>query len=130
MDSRSAAARPAHPDAIEFVRFCYRRKHVGWPELYDEMCAVANRGLFRGFDVDALAGIGIGLCLSDMPGLAAIVAQVVAEEQQSRRPVAVRIVQDADPRRERRGSGRGAGRRDAAHVGPDSGQRLIAITAR
>jgi len=96
MDSRSAAARPAHPDAIEFVRFCYRRKHVGWPELYDEMCAVANRGLFRGFDVDALAGIGIGLCLSDMPGLAAIVAQVVAEEQQSRRPVAVRIVQDAE----------------------------------
>jgi hypothetical protein len=96
MDSRSAAARPAHPDAIEFVRFCYRRKHVGWPELYDEMCAVANRGLFRGCDVDALAGIGIGLCLSDMPGLAAIVAQVVAEEQEARRPVAVRIVQDAE----------------------------------
>ena len=96
MDSRSAAARPAHPDAIEFVRYCYRRKHVGWPELYDEMCAVANRGLFRGFDVDALAGIGIGLCLSDMPGLAAIVAQVVAEEQQARRPVAVRIVQEAE----------------------------------
>ena len=92
MDSRSAAARPAHPDAIEFVRFCYRRKHVGWPELYDERCAVANRGMFRGFDVDALAGIGIGLCLSDMPGLAAIVAQVIAEEQQARRPVAVRIV--------------------------------------
>jgi hypothetical protein len=94
MNSRSAAARPAHPDAIEFVRFCYRRKHVGWPELYDEMCAVANRAMFRGFDVDALAGIGIGLCLSDMPGLAAIVAQVVAEEQQARRPVAVRIVTD------------------------------------
>jgi hypothetical protein len=96
MDSRSTAARPAHPDAIEFVRFCHRRKHVGWPDLYDEMCAVANRGLFRGFDVDALAGIGIGLCLSDMPGLAAIVAQVVAEEQQAGRPVAVRIVQDAE----------------------------------
>jgi hypothetical protein len=94
MDSRSAAARPAHPDAIEFVRFCYRRKHVGWPELYDEMCAVANRSMFRGFDVDALAGIGIGLCLSDMPGLAAIVAQVVADEQQARRAVAVRIVTD------------------------------------
>ena len=92
----SAAARPAGPDAIEFVRFCYRRKHVGWPELYDEMCAVANRALFRGFDVDALAGIGIGLCLSDMPGLAAMVAQVVAEEQQARRPVAVRIVPESE----------------------------------
>jgi hypothetical protein len=102
MDSRSAAARPAHPDAIEFVRFCYRRKHVGWPELYDEMCAVANRAKFRGFDVDALAGIGIGLCLSDMPGLAAIVAQVVADEQQARRPVAVRIVTDEEQTEEAR----------------------------
>ena len=92
----SAAARPAGPDAIEFVRFCYRRKHVGWPDLYDEMCAVANRGLFRGFDAEALSGIGIGLCLSDMPGLAALAAQVVAEDQQARRPVAVRIVQDTD----------------------------------
>ena len=92
----SAAARPAGPDAIEFVRFCHRRKHVGWPELYDEMCAVANRGLFRGFDAEALSGIGIGLCLSDMPGLAAMAVQVAAEDQQARRPVAVRIVQDAD----------------------------------
>ena len=31
-----------------------------------------------------------------MPGLAAMAAQVVAEDQQARRPVAVRIVQDAD----------------------------------
>ena len=92
----SNAASTCTPEAEAFVRFCYQRRRVGWPELYDEMCAVANRGLFRGFDVDALAGIGIGLCLSDMPGLAAIAAQVVAEEQQSRRPVAVRIVQDAE----------------------------------
>ncbi|MER3417986.1 MAG: hypothetical protein C4343_02495, partial [Chloroflexota bacterium] len=28
-------------EAAEFVRFCYRRRPVGWPELYDEMCAVA-----------------------------------------------------------------------------------------
>ena len=96
MDSRNAASDMPDPDAVEFVRFCYRRRRVGWPELYDEMCAVANRGLFRGFDAEALSGIGIGLCLSDMPGLAAMVAQVVAEDQQARRPVAVRIVQDAD----------------------------------
>ena len=36
-------------EAMEFVRFCHRRKRVGWPELYDEMCAVASRGLFRGW---------------------------------------------------------------------------------
>jgi hypothetical protein len=91
MDSRTAATRVPGPDAIEFVRFCYQRKRVGWPELYDEMCAVAGRALFRGFDADDLAGIGIGLCLGDMPGLAAIAQQVVAEEQARRRPVAVTI---------------------------------------
>jgi hypothetical protein len=86
------AAPAASPDAIEFVRFCYRRKRVGWPELYDEMCAVASRGLFRGYAADDLAGIGIGFCLGDMPGLAAIVHHVLREEAAARKPVAVRIV--------------------------------------
>ena len=48
MDLRTAATRVPDPDAVEFIRFCYRRRRVGWPELYDEMCAVAARGLFRG----------------------------------------------------------------------------------
>ena len=48
MDPRTAATRVPDPDAVEFIRFCYRRRRVGWPELYDEMCAVAARGLFRG----------------------------------------------------------------------------------
>jgi hypothetical protein len=30
---------PAHDEALDFVRFCYRRRHVAWPDLYDEMCA-------------------------------------------------------------------------------------------
>ena len=91
MDPRSAATRAPDPDAIEFVRFCYRRRRVGWPELYDEMCAVAGRGLFRGYDADDLAGIGVGFSLFDMPGLAVIAAQVVSEEQAMRRPVRVVI---------------------------------------
>ncbi len=92
MDSPHTDAPVASPDAIEFVRFCYRRKRVGWPELYDEMCAVASRGLFRGYAADDLAGIGIGFCLGDMPGLAAIVHHVLREEAAARKPVAVRIV--------------------------------------
>ena len=80
MDPRSTAAGPSDPDAIEFVRFCYRRRRVGWPELYDEMCAVAGRGLFRGYDADDLAGIGIGFSLFDMPALAVLSAGVVSEE--------------------------------------------------
>jgi hypothetical protein len=94
MDSRSAATGMQDPDAMEFVRFCYRRRRVGWPELYDEMCGVAGRGLFRGYDADDLAGLGIGFSLFDMPALSILTAQVVAEEQARRRPVTVTITAD------------------------------------
>jgi hypothetical protein len=75
-------------EALDFVRFCHRRKHVGWPELYDEMCAVAGRALYRGYDADQLAEIGIGLGLFQMPALAGLVARVVAEETDQRRRLA------------------------------------------
>jgi hypothetical protein len=94
MDSRNAASAIPCPDAIEFVRFCYRRRRVGWPELYDEMCAVAGRGLFRGYDADDLAGIGIGFSLFDMPALSVLAGRIVAEELALRRPVAVMITAD------------------------------------
>jgi hypothetical protein len=92
MDPRNASARaqPGGPDAgdpeaIDFVRFCYRRRRVGWPELYDEMCAVAGRGVYHGFCADDLGRIGIGFALDQMPALAVIVHQVVAEDQERRR---------------------------------------------
>lgn len=94
MDSPRTDTRVASPEALEFVRFCYRRRRVGWPELYDEMCAVVGRSLFRGYGTEELAGIGISLCLGDMPGLAALAQIVIAEEQPAKRPVAVRIVTD------------------------------------
>jgi hypothetical protein len=94
MDPRNAASATPCPDAIEFVRFCYRRRRVGWPELYDEMCAVAGRGLFRGYDADDLAGIGIGFSLFDMPALSVLAGRIVAEELALRRPVAVMITAD------------------------------------
>lgn len=81
MDSarRAPATGPA-AEAMEFIRFCYRRRRLGWPELYDEMCTVAGRGLFRGWGADDLAAVGIGLSLFEMPGLAAMAARVVTEE--------------------------------------------------
>ena len=97
MDSRTAVTGTPDPDAVEFVRFCYRRRRVGWPELYDEMCAVAGRSLFRGYDADDLAGIGIGFSLFDMPALAVLASRIVAEEQALRRPVAVMITVDVTP---------------------------------
>jgi hypothetical protein len=84
MLSVSAAGMPT-PEAEAFVRFCYQRRRVGWPELYDEMCAVATRGLYRGMGTDALAEIGVGFSLFETPKLAQLVARIVAEEQAARR---------------------------------------------
>jgi hypothetical protein len=91
MDPRTTATSHPDPDAVEFIRFCYRRRRVGWPELYDEMCAVAARGLYRGYGADDLATLGIGFGLFDLPALAAIARTVVEEELAQRRPVTVII---------------------------------------
>jgi hypothetical protein len=72
---------PAHDEALDFVRFCYRRRHVAWPDLYDEMCAVASRGAFRGLGYAELADHGISFCLGDLSKLAALTERVVGEEQ-------------------------------------------------
>ena len=68
-------------DAVEFIRFCYARRRVGWPELYDEMCAVASRGLFRGWGPEELAEAGVKFGLFEMPHLAAKVCEIVAEDR-------------------------------------------------
>jgi hypothetical protein len=81
MDLSTTADAPSpSPDAIEFVRFCYRRRRVGWPDLYDEMCAVAGRGLFRGWRFAELADHGIGFSLHETPGLARIASLIAQEE--------------------------------------------------
>lgn len=98
-----AAPAPASAEAEAFVRFCYQRRRVGWPELYDEMCAVATRGLFRGMGHDALAEVGVGFSLFETPRLAQLVARIVGEEQAARRAaraaaveaVAIRQVDEA-----------------------------------
>jgi hypothetical protein len=96
MDPRIPSARAPDPDAVEFVRFCFHRRRVGWPELYDEMCAVAGRGLFRGYSADDLMSRGVGFSLFDMPALAALATRVVAEEQALRRPMRA-VVADGQP---------------------------------
>jgi hypothetical protein len=74
-------------EAVEFVRFCYRRRAVGWPELYDEMCAVAARCDYRGMDYQQIQGLGIGFALSSLPRLAELAARVIAQER-GRQPIA------------------------------------------
>ena len=96
MDSQTTAPRIPDLDAVEFIRFCYRRRRVGWPELYDEMCAVSARGLFRGYDADDLAAHGVGFALFDMPGLAVLTHRIVDEEKALRRSVSV-VITEAEP---------------------------------
>jgi hypothetical protein len=66
--------------ALEFVRFCYRRRHVAWPALYDEMSVVAGHGLFRGMGYAELAEHGVSLCLPELPRLSRLAERVIAEE--------------------------------------------------
>ncbi len=69
-------------EAADFVRFCRDRRRVGWPELYDEMCVVATRRLFRGYGFAELGELGIGFSLFETTRLAATVAAVIADEPQ------------------------------------------------
>ena len=85
--SATAGARPGQPpnpaevpppDVAEFIRFCHRRRQVGWPELYDEMCAVAARREFNGWDLAQFASHGLTFSLFEMPRLAGWVRTVLA----------------------------------------------------
>ena len=74
----------ANDAVVDFVRFCHRRRRTGWPELYDEMCAVARRGIYRGWSFAELAEHGITFGLAEMPRLAALVAQVASQDRTCR----------------------------------------------
>ncbi len=84
---RPADAGPSS-EAADFVRYCYRRRRTGWPELYDEMCAVASRRLYKGWGFAELSEHGIGFSLFETPTLAALVSKVIAEEGARRGPAA------------------------------------------
>ena len=92
MDPAARSDRGSAHEAEEFVRFCYRRRRVGWPDLYDEMCAVANRGSYKGMGLGDLAEIGIGFSLVETPPLASLVSRVVAEEQAARARLSPNVV--------------------------------------
>lgn len=92
MESRRPVEGGPQEDAADFVRFCYRRRRTGWPELYDEMCAVASRALYRGWGFTELADHGIAFSLFDLPRLAAIAARVAADEREGRNRMPVPVM--------------------------------------
>jgi hypothetical protein len=65
--------------AIDFIRFCYERDRREWPRLYDEMCLVASRRLYRGLGYGELKDAGIDLTFSGMTRLAKISREVTRE---------------------------------------------------
>ena len=120
MDSRRRPESLSAADAaVDFVRFCHRRRRVGWPELYDEMCAVASRGLYHGWGFSELAEHGIAFGLAEMPRLAGLVAQVVRDDAERRNRPLVGVM---TPR-----SARSAAPEEAA-AEPLLGRVLVATT--
>ena len=77
-------------EVVAFIRYCYQRRRIGWPELYDEMCGVAARAEFRGMDYDRLEQLGVRFSLPEMGRLAALAQEVVADERRRRVAVPVR----------------------------------------
>ena len=86
MVARPATSQAVTAEAVEFIRFCYARRRIGWPELYDEMCMVASRGLFRGWGPNELEAHGITFGLLEMAGLSTTVAEIVAEDRARSKP--------------------------------------------
>ena len=82
----SADVPPA--DVAAFIRYCHHRRGATWPELYDEMCAVAARREFNGWDHADLAARGLAFSLQEMPRLAAWSRAVVADGAQRAEPAA------------------------------------------
>ena len=76
----SAMADLPPPDVVAFIRYCHRQRGFKWPELYDEMCGVAARREFNGWDHAELAGRGLTFSLLEMPRLSAWVRVVLARD--------------------------------------------------
>lgn len=72
------------PDVVAFIRYCHRRRGATWPELYDEMCAVAARREFNGWDHAELAARGLTFSLLEMPRLANWSRAVLADLAEQR----------------------------------------------
>lgn len=63
--------------AREFVIFCFERRRVGWPLLYDEMCFVAGQRLFRQMGYDELREVGLEFGLGGLTQTSRLVQEVI-----------------------------------------------------
>jgi len=52
-----------NPHIVGFILYCSREQRQ-WPDLYDEMCRVAGRGLYQGLRHRDLSRLGFSLSLN------------------------------------------------------------------
>ena len=65
--------------AIDFITFCFARRSVEWPLLYDEMCFVAGNRLFKGLGYGELKEAGLDLTLGGMGRTSRLVSEVTKQ---------------------------------------------------
>lgn len=63
--------------AIEFIAFCFARRAVGWPQLYDEMCYVAGNRLFQGLGYEELRMAGLDFTLGGLGKTSRLANEVI-----------------------------------------------------
>jgi hypothetical protein len=68
--------------AVEFIAFCFRRRAVEWPQLYDEMCYVAGNRLYKGLGYDELREAGLDFTLSGLARTSRVAAEVTRSMRQ------------------------------------------------
>jgi hypothetical protein len=67
-----------NPVVRDFILFCIRRQGEGWPALYDEMCWVAGRRLFKGLSYADLRKLGLSFSLTNIEKTIMMVDTVLA----------------------------------------------------
>ncbi len=68
------------PVVRDFILFCIQRQGKQWPALYDEMCWVAGRRLFRGLGYAELRKLGLSFSLTSIDDTIKVVGTVTASE--------------------------------------------------
>ncbi len=64
---------------IDFIAYCFERRAVEWPQLYDEMCFVAGNRLFKGLGYEELREAGLDLTLGGMGRTSRLASEVTKQ---------------------------------------------------
>jgi hypothetical protein len=68
--------------AIDFIAFCFERRGADWPVLYDEMCYVASKRLYRGLGYEELKEAGLDFTLAGLARTSRLTNEVTRRMRQ------------------------------------------------